>query len=208
MNEEKNYWYSIWFRPGDTIRDIVDSNPGKHLLLFAILGGLSQSLASTASLGFGNMMSANEIFMISLLSGPFAGLFYIFGVGWLLHYVLFRLGGTAPITETRTAIAWSWVPIVATLPLWGVKFILFRNELFTLEKPFLESEPILNFFFGIFQFADITLYMWTVVILIAGLSKVHKLPVRKTVSAFLLLNVLMFIPSVIIMTLCAPGIMQ
>lgn len=205
MLDEKNYWYSIWLKPRDTIRDIVDTNPARNILLLAVLGGISQTLSSSASLGFGEMMGLNEIFMVSVLSGPFAGLFYLFVVGWLLHYLLLRLGGTAPITETRTVIAWSWAPIVSTLPLWGVKYILFQKELFLIEKPFLESQPILGFVFGIFQFVDITLAIWTVVILVAGFSEVHKTSIGRTFSAFLILNLIMLVPSMLILALCGPG---
>ena len=204
MEEQKNHWYSIWLKPKETIRDIVDTNPKQHMMLLAVLGGLSQSLASTSSLGFGKMIPVNEILMLSIFTGPLTGFFYVFAIGWFLHNILIRLGGTAEIIETRSVIAWSWVPIASTIPLWGVKYILFRDELFKIEKPFLESQPMLSSLSGLLQFVDIVLFIWTVIILIAGLSEVHKTPIGKTIGAFLILNLIMFIPSILLMSLCSP----
>ena len=150
------------------------------------------------------MLSVSEIFMFAVFSGPLSGFFYLFVVGWLLHQVLTRMGGEAKITETRTVLAWSWVPLVSTLPLWGVKYILFREEFFLPEKPFVEAHPALSFLDGLIYFVDFALVIWTMVILIAGLTEVHKTPVGKTVGAFIVMNLIVLIPSMLILTLCSP----
>ncbi len=204
MNEQKNHWYNIWFHPKETIRNIVDTNPAQSLILLATLGGISQSLSSASSLGLGKMLSGGEIFMFAVFSGPLSGFFYLFVIGWLLHQVLMRMGGEAQITETRAVLAWSWVPLVSTLPLWGVKFILFREEFFQIEKPFVESQPVLSFLDGLIYFVDFGLVIWTMVILIAGLAEVHKTPVGKTLGAFIVMNLIVLIPSMLILTLCSP----
>ena len=204
MNEQKNHWSNIWFHPKETIRNIIDTNPSQSLVLLATLGGISQSLSSASSLGLGKMLSINEIFMFAIFSGPLSGFFYLFVVGWLLHQVLTRMGGEAKITETRVVLAWSWVPLVSTLPLWGVKYILFREEFFLPEKPFMEAHPVLSFLNGLIYFVDFALVIWTMVILIAGLTEAHKTPVGKTVGAFIVMNLIVLIPSMLILTLCSP----
>lgn len=185
--------------------EIVSTQPGHKVLLLAALGGFSQALTYCSSLGLGESMGIGGIIVTSILSGPLAGLFNLFVFGWLLQKALERMDGIGNSLETRTAVAWSWAPIVATLPLWGVKYILFREELFLVEKPFLESQPLLQFFHGIFQLVDLALVIWTIVILVRGLSAVHQVSAPRTLAAVVLINVLLMIPGLFLIMLFSPG---
>ena len=202
--EPINPWSDIWFKPRQTIRHIVETNPYRSVLLLALLGSVGQTLGVFSAQGIGKILSMGEILVTTILTAPLVAFFYLFALGWLLHQVALRLGGEGSIEQTRAALAWSWAPIVSVLPLWGVKYILFRDELFLADKPFVESQPVLSFLAWVIGVVDFAIGLWSLIILFSALSEIHRISVLKSIGAFLLTQLIVAVPALLIMTLCSP----
>jgi len=204
MNEriEPSPWSTIWFKPKETIRRIVDTNPRYQVIFLAILGGIAQTLANTR--GMGDMFSFGALIFLCLLAGPMGGLLSLYISGFVMHWTAARLGGTATREQVRAVIAWSWAPIVYTLPLWGVKYILFREELFTTGKTFIESQPALSFLFELFTAVDFVITIWYLMILFTGLAEVNRISVGRGIAAAILAFVLVGLPALLLVYFLAP----
>ncbi|HPG39826.1 MAG TPA: Yip1 family protein [bacterium] len=204
MNEriEPSPWSTIWLRPKETIRRIVDTNPRYQVIFLAILGGIGQTLANAR--GMGDMFSFGALIFLCLLAGPMGGLLSLYISGFVMHWTSARLGGTATREQVRAVIAWSWAPIVYTLPLWGVKYILFREELFTTGKTFIESQPALSFLFELFTAVDFVITIWYLMILFIGLAEVNRISVGRGIAAAVLAFVLVGIPALLLVYFLAP----
>lgn len=199
---EPSPWNTIWLKPKETIRRIVDSNPRYQVLFLAVLGGIGQTLANAR--GMGDMLPFGALLLLCILAGPMGGLLSLYLTGFVMHWTGKRLGGAATREQVRAVIAWSWAPIVYTLPLWGVKYILFREELFTTGKAFIESQSVLSFLFELFAVVDFVIVIWYLLILFTGLAEVNRMSVMRSIGAAILAFVLVGIPAMLLVYFMAP----
>src|SRR5579859_2464400 len=111
-------WFTIWYRPRATIRQIVDADPRRFVVEIAWLAGAlaalnMQVMAATidppASVHhlprFRPIGSAIFAFIFGALN-----VVIVYGLGALYRWAGGILGGTATTVEVRAALAWSQVP--------------------------------------------------------------------------------------------------
>ena len=199
---EKGPWSTIWRNPRETIQYLVDTQPRLYFFPLIILGGIAQTLGNATAIG--DMLPFSALLLACILSGPLSGLFTVYVGGFVLHRVSQRLGGLAPLEHIRTVIVWSWAPFVYTLPLWGVKYILFRNELFLIEKPFIDSQPVLSGLFDFMTMVDFAVFVFYLYILFTGLSQVNKFSMLKSIGSWVLMSLVLGIPMLLILYLLGP----
>ena len=88
--------------------------------------------------------------------------------------------------NVRAALAWSMVPIVATIPLWVVRIVVFGKRAFIAELPSFDASfwqtVLLMLALGL---AELFLQVWSLVILLAALAEVEGLSVWKSVGCLL-----------------------
>lgn len=107
-------------RPRDTVRDILDTDPGYHMHTMAFAGG-----AATQLLGylidpffFGGSLAGQA------LLGGVSGLVGVYLSGAIYTWVGRLLGGRATAAEMRTALAWAYVPALWVAALMGLLALL------------------------------------------------------------------------------------
>ncbi len=192
MNDELNPWSTIWLNPRQTIRYIIETNPHHHYYLLVMLGGIGQALANLAGQGFGDMYPFNVLILMTLIAGPIGGFLSVFIESYLLYFLSRKLGGIASRNDLKVTVAWSWAPIVYTLPLWGVKYILFRQDIFTSNIEWIQAQPVLNMVFIILSFVDFIIGFLSLYILINGVIEVNKFSLIKGIGV-VFLNMLIII---------------
>jgi hypothetical protein len=111
-----NPWISMWTRPRETVRQQLETDPAKFVLLLAILGGISGAY-DEAKFASDDMAYRIGEFAGLTIFGGIVGVFYLFFMGWLAAVVGRGLGGVAYAAQVRTALAWSYIPSVWLLPL-------------------------------------------------------------------------------------------
>ncbi|MBN1482355.1 hypothetical protein EH223_09970 [candidate division KSB1 bacterium] len=208
MNENNqnniNPWASIWRNPRGTIRHLVDTSPNKNLLLLVIGGGIGNALSYAAGFALADVMAVNTMVLLCFLAGPLSGFISLFLWSWLLDLTLKLFGGRATRQELRTAIAWSWAPIVYLLPLWGIKYILFRRELFESEKPFIEAHQFLNGLLGVFDMLDFFIAMFSIYILFNTVAEVNRFSIWRSIGAIGVVLLIMTIPALLVLRFVSP----
>jgi len=203
---EQSPWSTLWLDPKGTIRHILETGPHKHYPMLIALGGVAQTFSVAATMGLGDKMSFMEIVIVSLLMGPISGWLTILIRGWLLTWVGGWLGGAAIRAQTRVSLAWSWAPMVYFSPLWGVKYILFKNETFMLHRPVLESIPVLKGMFGFIEFVDFAVYVWSLVVLIQMLAEINRFTSMRALMNVVLSSLLIGIPVLLLLYIMAPAL--
>ena len=124
MNEDMNPWLSIWFRPRETIRHIVDTRGGWSVLALAMSTGVVSALMQVNRTALEpNLLSIVGIAVIALV-GLVLGLASLYLAGWLYRWVGSWFGGQAKVQEVRAALAWAQVPTFAIFVLWLVIFLM------------------------------------------------------------------------------------
>lgn len=199
MENEFNPWKRIWKNPRGAIRGIVETDPNRQLLIFVVFGGIAHALSYASAAGLGEAFTISELIGLIALVGPLSGFVSLWLGSWLLTLITQRLGGAAPKEHNRAALAWSWAPIVYLLPLWGIKYILFREELFLTDRSFLQSEPLLNGLWVFLDVVDFGVAIWSLIILFSALAEVNRFDLWRGVVAYLVMSLLLLLPVLLLM---------
>jgi hypothetical protein len=198
-SEKRNPWTTIWLDPRGTIRYVLDTHPMHSFLLLIGIGGIGNVLSSASGYHLGDYLPFNEMIISCLIIGPPAAFISVYLWSWLLSFSTRFLGGSATKQQLRTAFAWSLAPIVYTFPLWGVKYILFRQELFTTEKSFIDAHQFLENLFGFFQGVDFIISLFTFYILINAVAEVSGFSFWRSIGSIAIVLLIMTIPALFLL---------
>lgn len=192
---------SIWIKPRETIRKIVDTDPTKYVTVLAMLAGIGQALDRASSRNMGDSLPLIAILGICLIFGPIGGIISLYIGGALYRWSGSWLGGQASSEEVRAAIAWSSVPIIFTLPLWIPELLLFGEEMFTKATPKLNANPLLGIVLLGFVAVEVIVGIWAFVVFMKGLGEVQKFSAWKALGSVILGTLVIFVP-----ILCIVGV--
>ena len=193
LSTENPFW-TIWLNPRATIRGIVSTNPAFRVLPIAIVGGILEAL-QLESLAFqlkslvfvGDHLNILSILLIALVLGPPLGLIFLYAGAWIVAMSCRMLGGQADSREVRSALAWSSVPLLATIPIWIIRLVLLGSELFTFYKPHLTAHPALAYFVAATVVPELVLSIWWLVVTVKALGEVQRFSAWKALGSMLLL---------------------
>ena len=166
----------MWLSPRVTIRRILESEARPSwttVVALATVGTAISSLQVDEARALSASRSAMPVALsaLQLIFGVLVGPFILAIVGgWL--------GGDADAADLREAVAWSYVPIATTSPLWiPVWFTLGSGALAKDVESLVGSEWL-----GMALLAAIVLInLWSVPLLIGGLSAAQRFSIGKTI---------------------------
>jgi len=204
--------FTIWLYPRRTIRAILDTNPKRHVVLLAALGGIATSADSAIGRRFGDFLSPPAIAVLVFIIAPIGGVLTLYIGGWLLRITCSWLGGTASQTSVRAALAWSNIPqIVSALVTIPPSLIIHRSELFSSATPSLDaliqssSSLALVTTFVLLAIGVVSLIMavWSILITVKCVAEAHRFSAWRALFAFLLAGCLVAIPIAIIVAVAS-----
>ena len=114
------------------------------------------------------------LLVIAVVFGPLVGVALLYLGAWLVELSCRLLRGEADSKEVRSALAWSSVPILATIPLWILRIALLGRELFTFDKPSYFSSPILRNVVIASTVPELVLSVWWMVVTVKALAEVQR----------------------------------
>ena len=168
-----NPWFSMWLHPRRTIRQIVETDPERLVLLLAAVGGIAQALANAESKSNGDKVSLTSVLLISLILGPLMGVFSLWLGSIILRWTGGWIGGQADARRVRTALAWANVPQIWSLLLWIPALLLFGAELFTKATPIIEASSLLSALYLVFSIGTAVIGGWSFVVFLHSLGEVQ-----------------------------------
>ena len=188
---EDNLLKTIWLQPRRTFRFIFKHCPDKYLWHLLILGGIASSLGNTAENGFlFDFSEAASIAITALIGGIFGPVANVF-VAAILRISSKLMGGKASFGTLITAIAWSLVPTIA-----GIVIVIFQmgyygNELFRGELDL--STKFSSIIAGGISILEIALSIWSIIILITGVSEGNGFGIGRAIATVLLPFFILFL---------------
>ncbi len=178
---------TIWTRPRATIRGIVNTDPTLYVLLLSVVGGVIQALDNASTRNAGDRLALPAILMTAIVAGAIGGPIGLYVGGWLLRLTGRLLGGRAKAEEVRAAIAWSTVPVAATIPIWAIQLGVAGREMFTTETPTLDANPALWLVLIPSFVLEVILGIWAFVIVLKCLGEVHRFSAWRALASILIL---------------------
>ncbi len=173
-----NPWLSMWSQPRMTIRSLVHSKPTYGIFYLAAIYALQSFFfySNWWSLGLNSHYFA--ILVAGILLSPLAGLVWLYYLSLIFRITGKWMGGVAPLTHIRTAIAWSKIPSTVNVLVWLV--LIFSNP----ETVFIQdaSGPS-SIFVSLIAFI---LEIWAFVLLVQSLREVQQFSPLKSILNILL----------------------
>jgi hypothetical protein len=198
-----NPWVSVWTRPRETVRYLLETDPERMVLVLATLGGISQLLDQASTRNAGDTFPATTVVLLAILLGPAIGLFSLFLGSVLVAWTGRWMGGAGSARQLRTAIAWANVPMVAGLLVWIPLVLGVGEEMFTSYTPRLEASPVLALMVLLLGMVGIILAIWSLVILLKGVGEVQGFSAWKALGNLLLAFLVVLVPIVLMAVVAA-----
>jgi hypothetical protein len=182
----ENPWLTIWTRPRATIRGIVETKPGYGVLRIALLYSLFTAFSQLQSYTMAPREFRPGMLGLFCLVGLLVWAPLIFLMGWLYAGVGRWLGGQATAREMRAAISWPLVPMLTTVPLWLVVYVVFAKTIFGSEPFFLPSNSSLFLASLVVMMVQVVLSIWGFVLMLKTIGEVHRFSAWKALGTILL----------------------
>lgn len=116
-DEPLNPWVSMWTKPRQTVRQQLDTDPAKHVLLLGVLIGVFGQFGNNAIARSPDFSLRVATLAGLMVVGALFGILWIYFGGWLTSVAGRMLGGLGRALECRTALAWSIIPGLWMTPL-------------------------------------------------------------------------------------------
>jgi len=180
---------SIWLEPRATIQHIIENNPTKHVITFAILATIVLILSGTQGIYILGEDTLKATVISTIIGGIIGGIFNLYMVAYFLQLTGRWLGGTASREHIRCATAWAMLPLIPVLAIWCFWLVYFGENVFILNSEAITTAP--GAF--IYLFTTIPVFIcsiWSFFISLKALSQVQGFSAWKAIVNFILAGIL------------------
>jgi len=193
-----NPWFMMFVRPRQTMRQILDCDPTRLVVVLAMLGGVLTVLDRASIQSMGDRMSVSSILAMAIPVGVIVGLIMLYLGGAIIQWTGSWFGGRASAAEVRTALAWGRMPFYAAGLLWLPYFAFFGGEVFMSEMPSVEAQPWLFLVLINLAVLEVGLGIWGLITLVLAVAEAHRFPAWNSLGSVVLGMVLIAVPLVLL----------
>ena len=193
----RDIFSKIWMSPRMVFKFVTDSNYNGLTTSLLIFAGIFNALYSASFRNIGDHLSLPIVLIVCLLGGVIFGWIYFYLYAALLSWTGKWLKGAGNTRSLLRMMSLAFIPSLVLILLFIVRIALYGNEVFQSNIDiFAKGAPTIaaNAFF---TFVEIAIGVWTLGILIIGISEVQKLSIWKSI-----LN--MILPIIIVMAAFLP----
>jgi hypothetical protein len=198
----------VWLRPRRVFRDLARLPVGITDYVLAAAQGIGNYLMLYQSQASDAHSDVADIVINSVRFGPIAGIAGVFLFSVIYARLGARMGGQATRNQVFHVLSYGGLPVVATLLLWTLTFLLVGDAAFTVAPAF-EADAFVWFIVRMQFAASMFLLFWSVVLQIMGFSEILALPLRKATGLWFLgqlLGVLAAFFLAIVIAILFPGV--
>lgn len=185
-------FHDVWLRPRRVARELASAPIGRADYLLGAAQGVLNWLVLSRVQSVGAHVGVATILGRALLIGPVAGLLGMY----LMAAVYLRLGRRAEGAASRAQIvhvlAYSGVPMLASLLLWLLTAALAGRAVFLASAP-ASLQPFVLLVLRLQIVAHGILVGWSLLLQVMGLSEAERLPIGRTFGVWILGQVLVLL---------------
>jgi len=196
-------WLTMFVRPRQTMRQILDRDSTRFVVPLAMLGGVLAVLNRASIESMGDRMPVSSIFAIAFPVGVIVGLIMLYLGGAVIQWTGSWFGGRATAGEMRAALAWGRMPFYAAGLLWLPYLGFVGGEVFMGEMPSVEARPWLLLVLINLAVLDVGLGIWGLVTLVLAVAEAHRFPAWNALGSIVLGVVLIAVPLVLLAMIAA-----
>jgi hypothetical protein len=198
----------VWLRPRRVFRELARLPVGVMDYVLAAAQGIGNYLMLYQYQVPDSHLSVLDIIANSLRFGPIEGVAGVFLLSLIYGRLGARMGGNSTRNQVFHVLAYGGLPVVATLLLWGLTFLLVGDAAFA-AAPGADVDGFVWIILRAQFVASLLLLFWSVVLQIMGFSEILGLAVRKAIGLWLLGQLLYILAALFLAILIAilfPGV--
>jgi hypothetical protein len=198
----------VWLRPRRVFRELARLPVGVMDYVLAAAQGIGNYLMLYQTQVPDSHLSAFDIVVNSVRYGPIEGIAGVFLLSLIYGRLGTRMGGNSTRNQVFHVLAYGGLPVVATLLLWGLTFLLVGDAAFA-AAPGADVDGFVLIILRVQFAASLLLLFWSVVLQIMGFSEILGLAVRKAIGLWLLGQLLLILAGFFLAILIAilfPGV--
>lgn len=190
---DKKIFSEIWTSPRKVFRFINTYKYDKYVTMLLMLAGISRSFDRASMKNMGDNFSIWGIIAISIIIGAISGWisYYIYAalISWTGKWINAK-GNTESILRV---LAYALIPSIISLLFIVPQIVIYGVDIFKLEGDLSSGGIVSNIIFYGAMILEIALGIWSLVLIVIGISEVQKLSIGKAI-----LNIML--PAIVIMT--------
>ena len=193
----KDIFSKIWMSPRRVFRCINDSNYRELTTSLLIFAGIVSALNNASARNLGDQMPLLSVLIVCVLGGGIFGWIYFYLYAALLSWTGKWLKGTGNTKSLLRMMSFAFIPSLVLILIFILQIALYGNEVFQGHVDiFAKGVPTVAAY-AFFTFVQVAIGVWTLAILVIGISEVQKLSIWKSI-----LNLIL--PMIIIIAVCLP----
>ena len=194
---DKEIFTKIWMSPRQVFKFINQNGYTKFSTILLILGGITGALNSASTRNMGDIMPLWSVLIVCLIGGGVFGWLYFYIYAVLLSWTGKWMKGVGTTKSLFRMISYALIPSLLVLFTFILRIVLIGNEEFQRNVDVFDSGFLITALFSFSLFVEIVTGVWTLVILVIGISEVQKLSIGKSIVNLILpmvLLIMVFIP--------------
>ena len=184
--------HDVWLRPRRVARELASTPIGPADYLLGAVQGVLNWLVLSRVQSVGASAGVATILGRALVAGPIAGLLGMFLMASVYLRLGRRVGGTATRSQIVHVLAYSGVPMLASLLLWLLTAALSGRAVF-FATPRAGLEPFVLLLLRLQIVAHGILVGWGLLLQVMGLSEAERLPIGRAFGIWVLGQVLVLL---------------
>lgn len=192
--EDKDIFTKIWTSPRLIFKYINDNNYNKHVNMLLILAGITNAFDRASTKNLGDNVSLIGILALCIVLGALLGWIGYYLYSSLLSWTGKWLDGKGNSNSILTMLSYAMIPAILTLVLIFIQMGLYGVGIFQSNFDVFSGGLISNIIFFTTSILELTLGIWTLVLIVIGLSEVQKISVPKAILNMLLPPLVILVP--------------
>lgn len=196
-----NHFFTIWTKPEQTLRHMIDEKSIGYGILVVILGSLGSSVFAFADNGLMADFSLPVILIASFALVVLLGIPIYFFNAAVYFWLGKMLGGQARYKEVCLATASGALPMLGVIPVSVLALILYGKSLYAeILEPFAITNMSMGFYF-LHMIVTLGLSIYSVVILSKGLGYAHKFSALRGFGTVMIYTAIVFVVVILLIFL-------
>jgi len=194
---DKDIFTKIWMSPREVFKFINDTRYAKFTTLLLILGGITSALNNATSRNMGDLLPLWGVLMACVIGGAVFGWLYFYVYAALMSWTGKWLKGVGNTRSLFRMMSYALIPSLVVLLTFILRVVLFGNNEFQRNVDMFDNAFLTTSVYTVTAFIEIVIGVWTLVILVIGISEVQKLSIWKSI-----LNLIL--PALLLIAVCIP----
>jgi len=198
---DKDIFTKIWFSPRKVFKYLNDREYGKYVVILLVLSGISRAFDQAITKDFGDNMSIWAILVLCIIFGGLFGLATYWIYAALISWTGKWLKGEGNTDSILRIISYAMIPSIVALIFLIPQISIYGNEMFKSDGDIISAGLISNILVYFSMFLEFVLAIWTIVLVVIGISEVQKFSIGKSILNLLLPCLIILVPILLIILL-------